>query len=492
MRSNKDNLQRRNRSGRSCKPSRAVLAILLAGAAAVSAADPNLPQAATQPANAIRATSAALNGMVVPGSSAAVAWFEWGTTSKYGNTAGVTNLPSGGGVVPVRSVLTGLDTHHVYHFRLVASNALGVVYGAHRQFTTGSQVVVWGNSSSGQRAVPADLTNAVAIGGGGYHCAALKNDGTIAAWGGNSHSQTNVPADLTNVVALAVGQVNALALLPDGTVRAWGGGQIVGPPSTLNGGQSIVPAGLSNVVQIAAGTEHCVALKADGTVAAWGSAWIYYGFWSDLGQSLVPVDLTNVVQIACGDFYNLALKADGTVVFWGYSFYGENSMPPGLADVGGIAAGWYDSMALRPDRTLAGWGYDGYGEADVPPGLDNVADMAGGGFYSLAIKADGTGTGWGRDDQGQVSGIYGFTNLVAIAAGFDFSLALQSAAPIETPPVSLSLGTISDQLQLTWSGGVLQWADSPEGPYTDMADATSPLTFTPAADRQFYRVRVQP
>ena len=445
----------------------------------------------TQPANAIRVTSAALNGMVVPGPNSTAAWFEWGTSSSYGNTAGTNNLPAGSRVVPVKQVLIGLSADPVYHFRLVASNLLGVVYGADQQFTLGASVVVWGNGGFGQIPAPSDLTNAVAIGGGGYHCAALRNDGTIAAWGGDAHGQTDVPADLTNVIAIAVGQAHTLALLPDGTVRAWGAGELFGPPATLDGGQSMVPAGLLNVVQIAAGADHSLALKADGTVAAWGSAAIYSDVWSDLGQSLVPAGLSNVVQIAGGDDYCLALKADGTVAFWGYSFNGENSVPSGLMGVVSIAAGWYHGLALKADHTLVAWGYDGFLETNVPPKLSNVASMAGGGFDNLALQTDGTVAGWGSDSSGQVNGAYGLTNVVAIAAGFDFTLALQSSTPIETPLVTLSLLPFGSQLQLTWSGGTLQSASNVAGPYTDVADVTSPLTFTPSEARQFYRVRTQ-
>jgi hypothetical protein len=490
-----DNLQVRNRLSRFCPPSRAVLAILLAGAAVGPAVASSQPLVATQPANAIRATSAALNGMVVPGSSAVVAWFEWGTTSKYGNTAGMTNLPPGGGVVPVRSTLTGLDTHHVYHFRLVASNALGVVYGAHRQFTPGAQVVAWGNNLHGPCDVPIDLTNAVAVGAGGGHGLALKNDGTVVAWGtrwdGFSWIPMTVPEGLGDVIAVAAGQFHNLALMSDGTVAAWGAG-ITLANIFPEGGQSIVPEGLSNVVQIAAGTDHSLALKADGTVAAWGSAVLSSCCWSPLGQSLVPEGLSNVVQIAGGDYYNLALKADGTIVFWGYSPHGEGNIPAGLANVVSIAAGWYHGLALKPDRTLVAWGWNPRGETNVPPNLGIVADMAGGSLYTLAIKFDGMGTGWGTNGQGQVSGIYSRTNLVAVSAGFDFSLALQSAAPIETPPVTLSLTPVGNQLQLTWSGGVLQSAGSPTGTYADVKGVSSPITFTPGHDPQFYRVRVQP
>jgi len=204
------------------------LRILLPGLIASSAYGQSAPQVNTQKANAIRTSSAVLNGMVVPGSSLADVWFEWGTSTNYGNTIGLTNFQVSRIAKAVRVGLEGLSPNYVYHYRLAARNSAGTIYGANQQFTLGGSVLVWGNTSFDQGNVPADLTNAVAIGGGGYHCAALRNDGTISAWGGNAYGQATVPTDLTNAVALSVGQVNNLALLSDGTVRAWGAGTTLG------------------------------------------------------------------------------------------------------------------------------------------------------------------------------------------------------------------------------------------------------------------------
>jgi len=72
-----------------------------------------------------------------------------------------------------------------------------------------------------------------------------------------------VPAGLSNVVAVAAGGWHCLALRSDGTVVAWGAG---GPSTNANVacGQNVVPKGLSNVVQIAAGTVHSLSLVGAG------------------------------------------------------------------------------------------------------------------------------------------------------------------------------------------------------------------------------------
>lgn len=453
----------------------------------------------TQPANAVRADSAMLNGMVLCGSNSATAWFEWGTSRWYGNVAGETNLPSENRVVALRCPLKDLRRDYGYHYRLVASNAAGVVYGADRQFTLGGSVMVWGNPSFGHTIVPPDLTNAVAISAGADHCMALRNDGSISAWGGNAFGQRDVPFDLAEAVAISLGEYHSLALLPDGTVRAWGAGTTFNPnpgPNDFEGGQSMVPVGLSNVVQIAAGVDHSLALKSDGTVAAWGSARLFINAWNPLGQTMVPAALSNVVAVSGGSFHSMALKADGTVVVWGYNTHGQGITLPGLSNVVEIVAGWYHNFARKRDGTLVMWGlgtansgFPDFGQAIVPPGLTDVAGMAGGGFYSLACLGDGSVLGWGRDDDyGVASSANGLTGVVALAGGYDFGMALQTSAPLE---VALRLKPFGNQLEASWVGGVLEASENPEGPFAEVIGATSPLRFDPVEARQFYRLRIQ-
>jgi DNA-binding beta-propeller fold protein YncE len=91
---------------------------------------------ATMPASSVTATGAVLNGSVEVGGSPSAAWFEWGVDPGYGNIAGVTNLSANTNVA-LSQPLTGLSGGVVYHYRLVGSNALGIVYGQDAQFQLG-------------------------------------------------------------------------------------------------------------------------------------------------------------------------------------------------------------------------------------------------------------------------------------------------------------------------------------------------------------------
>jgi hypothetical protein len=92
------------------------------------------PSVTTLSATSITAQDATLNGMVNPKSRATIAWFEWGTTTHYGNTAAVTNVGSGATVVCIDGTLADLTPGVTYHFRAVASNSIGVTFGLDQSF----------------------------------------------------------------------------------------------------------------------------------------------------------------------------------------------------------------------------------------------------------------------------------------------------------------------------------------------------------------------
>ncbi len=280
-----------------------------------------------------------------------------------------------------------------------------------------TSVVAWGDNWQGQTDVPADLTNVLAVAGGGYHSLALKENGTVVAWGYDDYGQTDVPADLTNAVAIAAGGNHSLALMSNGKVVAWG----------LDfSGQATAPADLSNVVSIAAGHAHSLALKRDGTVVAWGD--------NADGQTKVPDGLTNVLAIAAGGDHSLALKEDGTVVAWGYNDFGQTNVPDGLTNVVAITAAGSHSLALKGDGTAVAWGSNSCGQTNVPDDLIDVVAVAAGIVHCLALKADGTVAAWDCYNYGQTNVPDGLTNVVAIAAGYQHSLALVAGnvAPVLT------------------------------------------------------------
>jgi hypothetical protein len=95
-----------------------------------------IPTVQTLPASAVGGTSATLNGLANPSGTNTSAWFEWGTTTSYGNTTPAVPLPALTNDLPFPQGITGLAVGTTYHFRGVASNSFGLAWGTNSSFTT--------------------------------------------------------------------------------------------------------------------------------------------------------------------------------------------------------------------------------------------------------------------------------------------------------------------------------------------------------------------
>jgi len=62
-----------------------------------------------------------------------------------------------------------------------------------------------------------------------------------------------------------------------------------------------------------------------------------------------------------------------------------------------------------------------------------------------------------------------------------------SESPCSTPAPELRLEQTGGQWQVVWSGGDLQTAPTPSGPWTDLANASSPMPLAPTAAQAYYR-----
>jgi hypothetical protein len=226
-----------------------------------------------------------------------------------------------------------------------------------------TMVVGWGNDSAGQCDVPAGITNALMVAGGGGQSLALLNGGTVVAWGQNAYGQGSVPTNLAGITMITAGWYHNVALLTNGTVTAWGmNGAMLGYHLTE------VPPDLTNAIVISAQALHTLALRSNGMVVAWG--------YNPYGETNVPSGLSNVVAIAAGHQHNLVARADGTVVAWGNNALGQCDVPVGLSNVVDVAAGTYHSLALLNNGTVLAWGDGSYGQTNVPAELTNVVAIA--------------------------------------------------------------------------------------------------------------------
>ncbi|HXT11629.1 MAG TPA: immunoglobulin domain-containing protein [Candidatus Angelobacter sp.] len=367
-------------------------------------------------------------------------------------------------------VITNIQPSQSGYYAVTITNQYGSVSTTARVsvLLPRSSVIAWGDNSGGQTNAPANLNDIVGIAGGDYHSVALHENGTLIAWGYDGDGQTNVPTSALRFVSVAAGAGHNLAITENGGVIAWGRNDY---------GQINVPsAATNNVLAVAAGDSHSLALLSSGTVVGWGD--------NSFGQINVPQGLSGVRAIAAGRNDSLALRTNGTVVAWGYNTYGQASPPSNLSNVVAIAAGYLHSAALLANGTVVEWGDNSFGQTNVPANLTNVIAIAAGDFHTYALRADGTVVGWGDDTYQEIDVPPGLTNVIQLASGNYHGLAL-----IPTPTIQANLMS-SSKLVLNWSAGVLQWAPTPTGPFTDVGCQGTCYTNTDMnAPMKFFRVR---
>ncbi|MCL2049378.1 MAG: hypothetical protein FWG87_11710 [Defluviitaleaceae bacterium] len=313
------------------------------------------------------------------------------------------------------------------------------------------------------------------VGGGNYHTAALKDDGTVWAWGSNEYGQlgdgttTNrhTPVQvygLINVTAISGNGWHNAALRADGTVWTWGynGFGQLGNGTITDRYTPIRANGLSDVTAISTGYYHTVALKDNGTVWAWG-----HNEYGQLGDGTTtnrnsPVQVTslsNVRAISAGAWHTAALKDDGTVWIWGHNGSAQLGLGDvtdrhtpvqvaGLSDVKAVSASGGHTVALKNDGTVWAWGWNDFGQVGdgttvsvryTPvkvTSLDNVTTISGQYGHTVAIKNDGTAWAWGNNEYGQLGDgtttnrntpvqITSLDTVTAISAGGYYTVALK-------------------------------------------------------------------
>ena len=95
---------------------------------------------AINPASSIGSSSATLNATINPNGLVTSGWFEWGTTTAYGNTTPAQGLGSGTSTTAINQPVSGLSPGSTYHFRAVAQNSAGTSFATDQVFTTAPAV----------------------------------------------------------------------------------------------------------------------------------------------------------------------------------------------------------------------------------------------------------------------------------------------------------------------------------------------------------------
>jgi streptogramin lyase len=94
------------------------------------------PEVANTSSSAVTDAGATLSADIGAHAQSTQYWFDYGTTSAYGDQTVHKSAGSGNTVANFASAVSGLNASTSYHFRVVASNAAGTTYGPDETFTT--------------------------------------------------------------------------------------------------------------------------------------------------------------------------------------------------------------------------------------------------------------------------------------------------------------------------------------------------------------------
>src|SRR5205823_3427212 len=93
------------------------------------------PVVITNPATLVASFSATVNGSIDPHGLTTNIYFQYGTTTSYGHST-ATQSKTGNTYQNVAANISSLSASATYHFRMVATNSAGTVYGSDKTFTT--------------------------------------------------------------------------------------------------------------------------------------------------------------------------------------------------------------------------------------------------------------------------------------------------------------------------------------------------------------------
>lgn len=193
------------------------------------------PIVTTDAASSIGTTTATLNGHVDNQGLQTSYYFQYGTTTSYGSSTASANYGNNGqfnGSSAVSANLTGLATNTTYHYRIVASNSVGTVYGADQQFTTSGNPNAPTLTAPANNAFESDWQNGTTFGwtynpvsGSGQTAYFLKvtpAGGSAVWWNGSGWSTTETSvASSSGSVALTAGNMVAAGVTSSVQSYTW-------------------------------------------------------------------------------------------------------------------------------------------------------------------------------------------------------------------------------------------------------------------------------
>ena len=165
------------------------------------------PGVTTKTASSIRDTTATLNAAVNPTGQSTTAYFEYGTTTSYGAKSATKSLGAGRSATSFGIGIGGLAPGTTYHYRVVATNAIGTNAGADLTFTTTGPPGVSGTAATAVTSATATLN--ASLDAHGYATSWYFEYGPTTAYGVRTATQSQSSSAGSHTVSVPIGGLNA-------------------------------------------------------------------------------------------------------------------------------------------------------------------------------------------------------------------------------------------------------------------------------------------
>jgi phosphodiesterase/alkaline phosphatase D-like protein len=479
-------------------------------------AGPAPPAAGTAAATAITSAGAVLNGNVIPGASAATAWFEWGTDPALTVYAMTTRqaLPAGASSVAVSAPASGLAASTTYYFRVAASNVSGTARAAILGFTTsaaaappqtltvaaanapgGVAVIVTPNDNGGlagattpfnrlyDSGTAVTLTAPASASGQGFlewidNGAVLTENLTVTVTLNTNSTLTAVYGSGSGVQVLALGLDNPSALAVDATSVYWVESGLL----RKIGKQGGTPANLASGLASPAGLAVAGGFAFVGESLGGGQSRIDRFTVDGLSSLVLATDSSTVTRLA----------VDGANVYW-TDFGGGGTLANGsvrsVPRSGGavtvLATGSIEPMGIAADGRNVYWTeFNNPGRLQSVPAGGGASVILANGTNSAGVASDGTQVYWTQNtsvDGGQVNALPtsgGITAPLATGLAYPWDLAIdgvnvywigtfsggnvQQVAAGGGSPVLLAAG-LSWPVAVATDGAFVYWVERGDG-----------------------------
>lgn len=216
----------------------------------------------------------------------------------------------------------------------------------------------------------------------------FRDDGTFMGygynlWGYGNHGDIFQGMSGMAVADVACGGYHTAAVMDNGTFRSCGNKIYSSADS----------AAMKNVTKVTASSNGITAgLKADGSLAV-------IGLWDNVTKRFNKEEWHDLVDIEFSGLVLVGLKSDGTILITSFSVEDENQYQDafGWTDIVAMSVNQNLLLGLKSDGTVVACGKNDCGQCDVGGWTDIVA-VAAGYTHAVGVKSDGTVVAAGKYD----------------------------------------------------------------------------------------------